>query len=246
VQEDDHGAERTVPSTDTLVVQSSPSSVPSWVARCMASVRAWAPAYEHIDDSFLSLAPGWVHDAARSSGSVLPVTDVARLVLLQQRLAEGWSRVVWLDADVVVFDGAVVDVEADADVSVCVERWVTGAPGGGLQAVALVNNAALSVRAVDALLEATLARARAGELHARSLGPDLLTPVHRRTPYAEIRGVSVASPHVVRGEPGAWELLVSSLPWPVGALNLCWSMASDDRVVERFIDGLARHGGGPG
>ena len=214
----------------------------------MASVEAWAPAYEHLDDSFLSLAPGWVHDAARASGSLLPVTDVARLVLLQQRLAEGWPRVVWLDADVVVFDGAVVDVEsdADADVAVCVERWVTGAPGGGLQAVPFACNAALSATDVDALLEATLDRVRAGGLQARSLGPDLLTPRHRSTPFGELRGVSVASPHVVRGEPGAWELLASSLPWPVGALNLCWSMAGDESVVGGFVEGLTRCGGGPG
>jgi len=216
-------------------VQSSPASVPDWVERCMASVRAWAPAYEHVDDAFLDLAPGWVHDA--SAGSLLPVTDVARLVLLQQRLAEGWARVVWLDADVLVVDGAHIDVDIDADVAVCVERWVTGAPGGGLQAVPMVNNAALSVRDVDALLDATLDRVRAGDVQARSLGPDLLTAMHRRCPFGEVRGVSVASPHVVRGVAGAWELLVSSLPWPVGALNLCWSTTpdSDATMVDRFI-----------
>lgn len=206
----------------------------------MASVRSWAGtagiAYEHVDDSFLTLAPGWVHDA---SESLLPVTDVARLVLLRDRLAAGWSRVVWLDADVLVVDGAHIDVDIDADVAVCVERWITGAPGGGLQAVPLVNNAALSVRDVDALLDATLDRVRAGSLHPRSLGPDLLSAMHRSSPFGEVVGVTVASPHVVRGEPGAWELLVSALPWPVGALNLCWSMAGDAVAaedVERFVD----------
>jgi hypothetical protein len=227
-------------AAEVLVVQSSPGTVPAWVDRCMASVRSWAGevAYEHLDDAFLDLAPGWVHDAC---DSFLPVTDVARLVLLQRRLAEGWSRVVWLDADVLVFDGPLVDVSSsDADVAVCVERWVTGAPGGGLQAVPFVCNAALSATDVDALLDVTLDRVRAGDVQPRSLGPDLLTPLHRASPspFGEIRGVSVASPHVVRGEPGAWELLVSSLPWPVGALNLCWSVAGDELVVERFVDRL--------
>ena len=232
------------PSGELLVVQSSPASVPGWVERCLASARRWAStagaAHEHVDDdAFLSLAPGWVHDAVRAAGSVLPVTDVARLVLLQQRLAAGWSRVVWLDADVLVFDGSLVDVAAsDADVAVCVERWVTGAPGGGLQAVPFLCNAVLSATSVDALLSATLARVRAGGVQARSLGPDLLTAM-RPSPFGELRGVSVASPHVVRGEAGAWDLLMSSLPWPVGALNLCWSMsAGEEATVERFVDRL--------
>lgn len=199
----------------------------------MASVRAWAPHHEHLGDELLDLAPGWVHDAA--GDSLLPVTDVARLVLLQQRLAEGWDRVVWIDADVCVFAPALVDVEIDSDVAVCVERWVTGAPGGGLQALPWVNNAALAARSVDALLDATLARARAGGVGPRSLGPDLLTPMHAVEPFGELVGISVASPHVVRGVPGAWELLVSSLPWPVGALNLCWSMAHHHDVLDRFV-----------
>jgi len=224
----------------TLVVQSSFRRVPDWVARCLSSVRSWATEcaydYEHLGDELLDLAPGWVHDAA--GDSLLPVTDVARLELLRRRLADGWSRVVWLDADVCVFAPSLVDVDIDADVAVCVERWVTGAPGGGLQAAACVNNAALSARSVDALLDATLARVRAGGVRGRSLGPDLLTPLHRASPFGEIVGVSVASPHVVRDVLGAWSLLVDSLPWPVGALNLCWSMAHHHDVLDRFVDRL--------
>lgn len=222
----------------TLVVQSTPSRVPDWVARCMATVRDWSPSYEHLGDELLDLAPGWVHDAA--DGSLLPVTDVARLELLRLRLADGWDRVVWLDADVCVFDPSVLDVaiDPDADVAVCVERWVTGAPGGGLQAARCVNNAALAARRVDGLLAATLERARAGAVRPRSLGPDLLTPMHRRAPFGELVGISVASPAVVSGEPGAWDLLVRSLPWPVGALNLCWSMAQDHGVLGGFVSRL--------
>jgi hypothetical protein len=219
----------------TLVVQSSPAHVPAWIDRCLATVRAWAPAYEHVGDELLDLAPGWVHDAAAACGSVLPVTDVARLELIRRRLADGWDRVVWLDADVYVFAPDHLDVEVDADVAVCVERWVTGAPGGGLQALPWVNNAALSARRIDELLAATLDRVRAGGIRPRSLGPDLLTVLHPTSGFGEIGGISVASPHVVRDEPGAWDLLVAALPWPLGALNLCWSMAGDPAVVDRFL-----------
>jgi hypothetical protein len=228
----------------TLVVQSSFGRVPPWVERCVASVRDWAAGgaydYEHLGDELLDLAPGFVHDAA--GDSLLPVTDVARLELLRLRLAAGFDRVVWLDADVCVFAPSLVDVEIDADVAVCVERWVTGAPDGGLQAAPCVSNAAVSARDVDALLEATLARVRAGDVRGRSLGPDLLTPLHRAAPFGELVGVSVASPHVVRDVPGAWDLLVDSLPWPVGALNLCWSMAHHHDVLDRFVARLLDEG----
>lgn len=214
--------------------------MPGWVGRCVDSVRGWAAGgHELLGGELLDLAPGWVHDAA--GDSVLPVTDVARLVLLRDRLAAGHDRVVWLDADVLVWDPAVVDVEVGAGIGVCVERWVTGAPGGGLQALPYVSNAALSCRsveAVEALLEAALDRVRAGDVRARSLGPDLLTPMHQDTPFGEVRGLSVLSPHVVRDVPGAWDLLVSSLPWPLGAANLCWSMAHHHDVVDRCVDRL--------
>jgi hypothetical protein len=213
--------------------------VPGWVERCVESVRGWAVDHELLGEELLDLAPGWVHDAA--GDSVLPVTDVARLVLVRDRLAVGHDRVVWLDADVLVWDAADVDVEVDADVAVCAERWVTGAPGGGLQALPYVSNAALaccSAAAAEALLDATLERVRAGDVRARSLGPDLLGPLHRAAAFGELRGVSVLSPHVVRDVPGAWDLLVSSLPWPLGAANLCWSMAHHDDVVDRCVDRL--------
>ena len=227
-------------------MQSSFRRVPVWIDRCLGSVRSWAAGagseHEPLGDELLDLAPGWVHDAAGSS--LLPVTDVARLVLLQRRLGS-FDRVVWVDADVCVFDPPAVDVEVDAELAVCVERWVTGAPGGGLQAVPWVNNACISARDVDRLLEATLDRVRSGDVRPRSLGPDLLTPLHRAAPFGEVVGVSVASPHVVRGVEGAWDLLLSSLPWPVGALNLCWSMAHHHDVVERFVEELLSGGRSP-
>jgi hypothetical protein len=99
-------------------------------------------AYEVVGDELFDAVPAdltpW---AAPASLGLLPATDVARLALMRRRLADGWESVLWLDADVLVFDGP---------------RVVLPAPG--------VDFAALFARApstgLDAMWEATVARAQ--------------------------------------------------------------------------------------
>lgn len=227
-------------------MQSLPPAAPGWVHRCVGSVAAWAGArgygHEVLGDELLDAVPGWVHDAA--GDEVLPVTDVGRLLVLRDRLATGHDRVVWLDADVVVFDGDAIDVEVDADLAVGHEVWVTGGPEGSLRAVELVCNAVVSARpgGVDDLLERTLDAARSGPLATRALGPDLLTVQHRRQPFATVPGVAMCSPRVVAdlafGGGPALELQLATEPWPIGAANLCASMATGQGLLDAALDAL--------
>lgn len=211
-------------------------------------------AHELVGDELFDLAP----PELRRLPSVLPATDVARLVLLLDRLRNGWDEVVWVDADVVVWDPSRVDVTPPVrGVAVCPEVWVTtdGATGG-LRALAYVNNAVLATSDAGAtreLLDATLARAVAGEVGERSLGPDLLTPRHRRSPMPTVRGVGVVSPVVLAdlasgGAGEAVALLAACAPSPLGAANLCASMAGDDvagAAVARLLTGGSLIPGGP-
>lgn len=209
-----------------------PPGAPGWVQRCVASVASLGLPHEVLDDAFLDLAPPEVPRDA-----VLPVTDVARLVLLRDRLAS-WDRVVWLDADVLVWGRLALP---DDPLAVCAEVWVTGGPHGSLRAVRFTCNAALSATsaaAVDALLEDTLAAVRRGPLGPRTLGPDLLTARQRTSPLPTIPGVGVLSPRVVADEPGAWAAQVAAEPVPLVAANLCGSMAGDPGVLDACVDRL--------
>lgn len=224
-----------------------PPGAAGWILRCVETVAAWATAaglaHEVLGDELLDAAPGWVHDAA--GGDVLPVTDVARLVVMADRLATGAERVVWLDADVAVFAPEHVDVRVEDDLAVCHEVWVTGGPAGSLRAVELVCNAALVARpgGVDDLLARTLDAVRP-LLGRRALGPNLLTVLHRQRPFATIPGVTVLSPLVVAdvaaGGGDAFRCQLAAEPGPIGAANLCASMADDPAVVERCLDVLLR------
>ena len=226
----------------TLVVQSAARTRSRWVDACMDSVRGWADgdghSYEFVGDELFDLAPGWLR---RRSPSVLPVTDAARLALLRDRLAQGWDRVVWLDADVAVRWPLPLGPEP---LAACGEHWVTGAPGGGLQVVSLTCNAVLSAcvaTAVDELLELTLDEAARYEfVFDRALGPDLLSGL--RLPV--VAGTGVASPSVVRdlaaGGGRALDRFIEAhggeLPL---ALNLCASLALDAdtmmAALEKFV-----------
>src|SRR4029079_13839139 len=90
----------------TLVIQSYRTrDVAAWISACLRSVQAWAAAagyrYEFVDDRLFDYAPAWVRE--RCGKQLLPITDVARMYLLRERLAHGWDRVIWVDADVLVF-----------------------------------------------------------------------------------------------------------------------------------------------
>lgn len=197
--------------------------------------------HEVLGDELLERVPGWVHDAA--GDEVLPITDVGRLLVLQDRLTTH-DRVVWLDADVAVFAPEHIDLDVDADLAVGHEVWVTGGPGGSLRAVELVCNAVLVARpgGVDELLARTLDAARRGPLATRTLGPDLLTVRHRQVPFATVPGVGMFSPMVVAdvaaGGGPALDLQRATEPGPVGAANLCASMATDHALLDRAVTGL--------
>jgi hypothetical protein len=239
----------------TLVVQSHrPDRITGWISRCVESVRAWAAArgYHHelLGDELLALAPAWVAGKVQRAGDPLPSTDVARLVLLQQRLAAGWDRVVWVDADVVVFAEACISVEVGDELAVSSEVWVTGGAGGALRTLRLLNNSVVAATQPGAtlgcLLRRTLDVARASSaLHSRTLGPDLLTSLARERPLSLVRGFSLLSHHVVRdiaaGGGPALDRFRTESSEPIGAVNLCASMA-DDAVWPAATDRLLSTG----
>lgn len=242
-------------------MQSHGPGAPPWVRRCVATVREWSRAAGHdhevLGDELLDLAPGWVTER---STSVLPVTDVARLVLLIDRLERGWERVVWCDADVVVFAPRVVDLPV-APLAVGWEVWVTGDGPGRLRAVALPNNSVLVATDPDhvrQLLAFTLETARTTRrpIHPRRLGPDVLVRWTRRRVLPPVASVTLVSPRVVAdlaaGDGPAlrrWVAELGDRAGRVGALNLCSSMApalpGADRTAGAAVERLLRWGTPP-
>lgn len=246
----------------TLIIQSYRThDVAPWIAECLASVRAWASLrgyeYEFMDDRFFDYAPAWVRQ--RCGAQKLPVTDVARLHLLRERLDQGWQRVVWVDADVLVFAPQRLELDDDAPYALCPEFWVRPAPFAAPEVIEKVNNAIMLVTRGQPMLdfwtfavEEILRVNATGQIGPLITGTDFYTNLARIMPLRVVPGVQLISPCTVHDiAQGGGEFLdvwMRNVAGPVGAINLCASLQdrefrgfrldADDmqRAVDRLMD----------
>ncbi|MDJ0894723.1 MAG: hypothetical protein QNJ92_06240 [Alphaproteobacteria bacterium] len=220
----------------TLVYQSlSESGTPVWMERCTASVRAWADAqgyaYHRFGDDAFELAPPWCLDKA--GGRRPMVMDLVRLLLARDLLGE-FERVVWLDADVLVFRPDALVLPADVSFAFGREVWVQPDADGRLKTFRNVHNAVCVFSLGNPMLEfyihaATEILRRLDRGGAPQLiGPKLLTALHSLVGFPLIDAVGAFSPTVLRaiavGGGPALDLLLRETPVPLAAANLCASL----------------------
>jgi hypothetical protein len=95
--------------SNTIVIQTFHNhTIPRWIQRCLDSVQKWARLhgydYSLTGDEFYDLCgPEYL---ARGKKNPQAITNLARLVATRQRLDAGYQRVIWMDADIFVFDPA--------------------------------------------------------------------------------------------------------------------------------------------
>lgn len=239
----------------TLVVQSyRRHDVPAWIARCIVSVRSWAAhagfAHELVDDTLFELLPGWFRE--RCGAELLPQTDVARLLLIRERLRAGAGRVIWLDADVLVFAPARLRLEPIGGYAFCAESWIERTADGGVLASRRINNAAMVMEAgnpmLDFYLHACLENAaRRPVIGKLDFGPQLLGQIARVLPLASITSVGMVSPllgvELARGGGPVCAAFALACGQPIGAANLCASLVGavpdyDAAAVDAAMDCL--------
>ncbi|RZL52160.1 MAG: hypothetical protein EOP70_17305 [Variovorax sp.] len=244
--------------SDILVVQSWFGAKLSWIECCLASVEGWAGAagacYLRLDDALFDPLPGWAHDAAR--GARLALTDYARLLWLR-RLLGAAERVIWLDADVLVFDPAGL-VFPDAPFALARERWIWR-EAGTVRAEERVSNAAMLFSRAGGLLDwyvaacETILRDAPRPLNRTALGPQLLTALQAQRPVPLIDSIATLSPAVMADllAGGGEALADHQAHWParVAAAHLCRSLGGTTdaphlvdesvqrAVVERLLTG---------
>ena len=249
----------------TLIVQSYRThGVAPWIDECMHSVRRWAAAsgfaYEFVDDRLFDYAPAWVHKVCGKR--ILPITDVARMYLLRERLQRGWDRVAWVDADVLVFAPAQFVLDADAPYALCREVFVRPVPGGRVELGEAVNNAVLMMTRRHPILdfwifavEEILRRRAPHEIDSLTAGTRFFTNLARAMPLRVLQNVGLFTPILIRDIIAGGGALLGQ--WaqrfgrPIGAANLCASMQDRDshgaRVdaaeMQRLVDLLLSSGG---
>jgi len=246
------------PAMRTLVVQSYRTrDVAAWIAQCLASVRDWAArrgfAYDFVDDRFFDYAPPWVRE--RCARQLLPLTDVARLYLLRERLDAGYERVIWVDADVLVFAPEAFTLAGVHGYSLCREVWLRVGADGAAQIEEKVNNAVIVADRGHPFLDfwrfATeeILRAHAAEDIGPLSGSTVpLTELARLMPVRVLPQVGLFSPPLVReAAAGGGPLLrawAQHFGQPIAAVNLCASLqdrsAGGDSVGAAELEGAVR------
>lgn len=169
----------------TVVLQSHNSAkLTRWMKSCLASVENWADQiradYAFIDDELFDYVPAWVLEKVGTQ--LVIATDLARLRLMQHYLHKGYERVVWLDADMLVFAPDHFTLP-EVPHAVGREVWVQKNKEQ-LKAYRKVHNAFLMATNGDSFLpfyadtaERLLTQARL-PIVPQFIGPKLLTALH--------------------------------------------------------------------
>jgi hypothetical protein len=238
----------------TLIFQSHAPKPPYWIERCTATVREWTDAkgydYRLIGDELFEGTPPAI---ARKAPSVLPLTDLGRLLWTQRYLKEGYERVAWIDSDVVIFDPENFSIDSDSKHLVCREVMAK-LDGGKLITTSAVNPTITVFQAGSPLLDKWIDKAlkigeRAKTLAPTAFGRDLLDSFTGRE-FPAIKNVghfSITILYEIAGEPLPIGLpgervapMMRAAGIPFAAANLCGhhktSPALYLKVVERLME----------
>jgi hypothetical protein len=222
----------------SVLIQSyAPAPLPAWQQRCVDSVRRWAQEagweYRYVDDRLLEVVPAWYRE--RCGPLKLPVTDLGRLLLMRQALAEpGCEEALWVDADVLVFAPGLEPRRAEGFGFVR-ELWTWRAAGGSLRVRQAVNNALVYMRRGVAELERyieacehAVASTPQEKLKPYTVGTLLLSVRDQRARLPLIAGAGLLSPALLADlAAGGGELArhyAGLLDAPLACANLCGSL----------------------
>ena len=222
--------------SDTLVFQAwSGGGIAPWLRTCLASVAAWARRRGHdhvlLGDEFLRVLPDWY--AARCGRERLPLTDLARLLWTRRYLAEGWPRVVWLDADVLVLVAHEFAIGSDAPHALGREYWLWHEPDGTLGTRWSITNCVTMFTKASSLLPfyidacETIVRT-VPQIHRLSLGPNFLTALSGAVPLPLVPDLATLSPvlidAVAQGQDETVAAHAAGWNAPIRAVHLCRSL----------------------
>lgn len=225
----------------------------------MASVKDWSRKrgfeYKFIDDKIFEYAPDWYREKVKDN--VQLVSDLSRLVLAKRFLAEGYERVIWMDADLLIFDPQNFSAETTGGVYFCREIWVDADLGGNIIHQKKINNSVSVFHQgnvfLDFYIDACLKLVRTREKIPHVLvGTTFLTALQKIYPFGQITNVGIISPALTYDLlTGSTAFLKKYRKWhgaPVYAVNLCGSMQHhtfcnleiDDtatvKVVEKLLE----------
>ncbi len=236
----------------TLVVQSHRDPLPfDWLRACIGSVEDWSRSndfqYRFIGDEIFDLvAPELLK---KIGAQTVIATDLARLRVLQQGFAQGYERVVWCDADFLIFN-ANDFVLPLADFAFGREVWIQRDDKGKLRAYSKLHNAFMMFCQGNPCLDFYLDTAERlitqnkGGVPPQFIGPKLLTALHNIARFPVMETAAMLSPMVIRdllNDGGkALDLLLRKSPALPAGVNLSSSLTEAEAFTEAEMQTLIR------
>ena len=218
----------------TLIIQSYRThDIPSWIARCLASVRAWssAKAYDYLltdDDAFALCGEEYL---AKVGDNKRSITNLCRLELIRRALDDGYDRAIWMDADIFVFAAGQLDFATPDRISFPRETWLRPENGGTNVVLTLNNCVIVCPRGdpdLDLIIEATRHRARHHAVtHNFQVGVHLIRGLHRFLDFPLLSNVGMFSNYALgalaQNNKPLIEVQARYHGTPVYAANICAS-----------------------
>jgi hypothetical protein len=216
---------------------------------CLDSVANWAQSnqyhYRYIGDEIFTTLDQELLDKTRSQLAI--ASDLARLISLQQGLAEGYDCVVWCDADFLIFNPESF-VLPETEYALGREVWVQYDAQGRLRAFVKVHNALLMFRRGNTFLDfyrATaerLLRLNQGRIPPQFIGPKWLTALHNIAQCPVMETAAMLSPLVMRdclaGQGEALQLFRKKSPAPPAGANLSSSLTEREGLTDADMNSL--------
>jgi hypothetical protein len=238
----------------TIVIQSASAlQLRGWMRLCLESVHRWAKSlgytYRFVGDEIFERVPSWYREKV---GAKLPIaTDYGRLMLIQEALSEGFTEVMWFDADVLLFDTS-LRIAFNGTCAFGQEVWVQ-AEGDGYVSHRNVHNAfcvfrqhCVTLPFLIQTVESVIRRVDPAHLAPQLVGPKLLTALHSLCNFPLVPEVGSLSPSVVgdivAGKGAALNLLRRKSEVKPKAVNLCASLIDTSqavKVIEVLMDSTA-------
>jgi hypothetical protein len=232
----------------TLVLQSyRQHDVPEWIRLCLDSIEAWTKScrfdYEFLDDRFFDYAPGWFREKCGVE-HFYPVTDIARLHALRERLRRGYDRVIWFDADVLIFTPSALQINPGWGYAFCHEVMLSVGPERIVPSAPSLNNAVMVFEKGNPMLDFYLFAAEQIVRHldiARfsrtMIGPEFLRGLERAMPINFVVNVGQFTPPLLAafasGDPGLPAIYRRAFGYPIAAANLCHFVRREAQNAER-------------
>ena len=238
--------------TSTLVIQSHRDPLPfDWLQGCIDSVAAWSKAsrfqYRFIGDEIFNLVEPEL--LAKVDAQTVIASDLARLKVMQQALDHGFGRVVWCDADFLVFRPDDFQLPP-SDFAFGREIWVQADDRGNLRAYPKLHNACMMFRRGNACLDfyadtaTRLLRLNQGGMPPQFIGPKLLTALHNIACFPVMERAGMLSPLVMRdilaGGGMALDLLRQKSSAALAGANLSSSLTVGEGFTEAEMKTLIR------